>query len=103
EHADLCVRRPDSRPRPAGDVRRTPRLRPLRDPQRATLRPARLGGAAARVRHVPPRPELRRSSRPGGRRPRGCSAARAACAHPLRRRPTAGREARSPPGPHLRL
>ena len=44
-HADLRLRRPDRRPRPAGDLRRAAHLRPVRGARRAAHRAARLGGA----------------------------------------------------------
>ena len=54
-HADLRLRRPDGRARPAGDLRRAARLRPVRRAQRAALGAARLGGAAPGARTRPPR------------------------------------------------
>ena len=50
--AHLRLRRPDRRARPAGDVRRAARLRPVQRAQRAAVRPARLGGPPAGDRPV---------------------------------------------------
>ena len=60
--------------RPARDLCRAARLRPLRPAQRAALRPPRLGGAPPRPRR-PRRAVLRRPARAGRRRPRGGAAA----------------------------
>ena len=89
QHADLCLRRPDRGPRSAGHVRRAPRLRPLRAPQRACRRPAGLGGPAPRPRTRTPRSPAAttcwrwptRSVRPAARRPH-----RSRCTPPTIRR-----------------
>ena len=70
-HADLRLRRPDGRRRPARDVRRAALLRPVRRPRRPALGPARLGGAAARARPEHDAAVDRRPARAGRRRARG--------------------------------
>ena len=105
--ADLCLRRPDRRARPAGDLRRAARLRPVRRPQRAAVGAARVGGAAARARPGRPRsvrattcsrsptPCARPAARPrrrGSPRPRRPAASRpagatCACSRPTDTRP----------------
>ena len=87
-HAHLRLRRPDRRPRPAGDLRRAARLRPVRRAQRAALGPARLGGAAAgartRRRAARPTTTCSRSPTPSARPPARSRRRRAAAG---RRRP----------------
>ena len=82
--AHLRLLRPDRRARPAGDVRRAARLRPVRRAQRAAHRPARLGGAAA----APATPSP-------GRPPTTCSPWPTRCARPPAR---AGPSRRRHPG-----
>ena len=87
--ADLRLRRPDRRARSARHLRRAARLRPVRGPQRAALRPARLGGDAARSPTRRPRDRAAttcwRSPTRSARRPARCRRR----PDPCRRRPAA--------------
>ena len=119
--ADLRVRRPDGGARSARDVRRATCLRPVRRPQRAAVRSARLGGAAARAGPCGARAHQRRPAGPrrrgarggpaGSRREPGARGARPAARSPAAAtcgcspptdRTTGPRGARLPPWPTTR-
>ena len=85
--ADLRLRRPDGRARPARDLRRAARLRPLRRPQRAALAPRAAGRCCGSRRTRPPRdPRATTCSRSPTPSARPARPPRAAI--PGRRRPT---------------
>ena len=101
-HADLRLRRPDRCPRPAGDLRRAARLRPVRPAQRAAVGAPWLGGAPARDRPGRPGPVGRRPARARRRRPRGRPPGAAGADPPRRGDRPRDHPPRPPPGPQHR-